>query len=509
MIPEALAAIDPRDVESLTRRLIAIPSVSPDPEGEARCGEILAAHLPADILHGIWSTRDGRPVVWAMVHGRSPRTVILLGHYDTVGVGEYTTLGAGDGAGIAFDPVRLRDRLHHLRARGFALPGDVVEDLDQESRSPGTWMFGRGALDMKSGLAAGMCALESLSRARLDGNVLWVSTPDEEHASAGMAVAAQELVRLREGRGLDYVGVLNLDYGAEPCGFHGLMGKRAVGVLVLGMPAHAGSPAEGVDAAQLAATIALGATTTPLGALADPGERPPLPSLIQLRDLKRAYDAQTAAEAIVELNVISAEVESARILRVVQGSVTAAIETWANKVRAAGGRTPLVHVHALAEVEAPFPSSTEEDSLLGARARTLEILRRRTAHLVRPAVVLFLFPPYYPPAPPRDSAVARAALKVLEHAGLPMRGRYPYISDASFVAWRGEPVDEIARHLPVLGGSYRLPHAAAAALDLDVVNFGPWGRGAHGLYERVNAPFAFGRLPGLIAAITAEACRDR
>jgi arginine utilization protein RocB len=44
-----------------------------------------------------------------------------------------------------------------------------------------------------------------------------------------------------------------------------------------------------------------------------------------------------------------------------------------------------------------------------------------------------------------------------------------------------------------------LPIAAARALDLEVINLGPWGRDAHGLYERVHAPHAFGILPGLIA----------
>ena len=68
-------------------------------------------------------------------------------------------------------------------------------------------------------------------------------------------------------------------------------------------------------------------------------------------------------------------------------------------------------------------------------------------------------------------------------------------------------MDEIARHLPGLGATYRVPQEDAAVLDLDVVNLGPWGRGAHGLYERVHAPYAFGRLPELIHAVAVAACR--
>jgi arginine utilization protein RocB len=505
-------AIDRADVEALTRRLVAIPSISPDPDGEARCGDMLASHLPADIPHGVWSTRDGRPVVWALARGRkSAKTVILLGHYDTVGTDEFAALDEDQGGSLAFDPVRLRSVLLERRALGVTMPADLAADLDEEARAPGTWMFGRGALDMKSGLAAGVGALESLSRGPLEGNVLFVATPDEEHASAGMNVAVHELVRLRAARDLDYVGVLNLDYCPEPCGFHGLMGKMAVGCLVLGTPAHAGAPGEGVDAAQLAAAIALGATTTPLTGLAEPGsnDHAPLPSLIQLRDLKQTYDAQTTAEAIVELNLISSATESTWALNVVRAVVTVACKAWASTVRAAGRQALPVDVHLVSELTHDLqPAANGEAALITARARTLELVRRRVAHVARPAVVIFLFPPYYPASAPRESAVALATRPVLAREGMPMLGRYPYISDASYVAWQGESVDDVARHLPVLGDLYRVPHAAAAALDLDVVNVGPWGRGAHGLYERVNARFAFGRLPGLIAEIAVRACSD-
>ena len=42
------------------------------------------------------------------------------------------------------------------------------------------------------------------------------------------------------------------------------------------------------------------------------------------------------------------------------------------------------------------------------------------------------------------------------------------------------------------------------SLGLEVVNIGPWGRDAHGLCERVYAPYAFETLPRLIAEIARE-----
>jgi arginine utilization protein RocB len=86
-----------------------------------------------------------------------------------------------------------------------------------------------------------------------------------------------------------------------------------------------------------------------------------------------------------------------------------------------------------------------------------------------------------------------------------MRPFYRHISDASYLAWRDEPADVVARFLPAFGREYEVPTEAAAALDLDVVNLGPWGRDAHGAFERVYAPYAFGRLPRMIVEVVRAA----
>jgi arginine utilization protein RocB len=116
-----------------------------------------------------------------------------------------------------------------------------------------------------------------------------------------------------------------------------------------------------------------------------------------------------------------------------------------------------------------------------------------------------LLPPYYPPAPPGDGPLVRAARDVLGAAGVAVNAWYPFISDASYLAWRERGADALAAHLPALGREYRLPAEDIASLDLDVVNLGPWGRDAHGLHERVRCDWTFERLPGLVAAIVRAA----
>ena len=170
-----MLAPDPARAREIAHRLIRAPSVSPDVAAETRCARVLAGFLPLGLVAGEWLTRDGRPAIWALLRGRSPRTVVMLGHYDTVDVAEYAALGD---SGVACDPEELLARFRAwMRDAGSELPARVRADLEEEERHPGTWLFGRGALDMKSGLAAGIAALEALaSGAPIDGCVLFVAT---------------------------------------------------------------------------------------------------------------------------------------------------------------------------------------------------------------------------------------------------------------------------------------------------------------------------------------------
>jgi arginine utilization protein RocB len=511
--------LDAAATRALAERLVAIPSVSPDPLGEAECIAELRAALPKAMSHGTWPTTDGRPVLWALLRGPTARTAVLLGHCDTVGVEEFAHLdGRPDGA-IAFHPEALRARMVR---EGSSVSPALRADLAEEVRTPGTWMFGRGALDMKSGLAAGVAALERLADGadRLPGSVLLVVCPDEENQSAGMEAALPRIAALRDREGLELRGLLNLDYAERAGGYAGVMGKLLVGTWVLGRPTHACAPQTGVDATQLAAEIVRRITTHP--GLADDrgGEPGPPPVALRLRDLKTRYDVQTAREAVAEFNVLIAsrplEPTLARLCRVVRQAMTGIAAAMGGMAPAAdvgsvglGSAEPAVD--RVLTVPELMRLAGSDVTLEAARSRdyrevTLSYLRglTRAARIEGPAVIVHLLPPYYPPAAPGSGALVEAARRVLDARDLPLSDFYPYISDAAYAAWRAEPVATLEPHLPALGRGYRLPHEAAAALDLDVVTVGPWGRDAHGLGERVHAPYAFGVLPDLIAEIVRE-----
>jgi arginine utilization protein RocB len=122
-------------------------------------------------------------------------------------------------------------------------------------------------------------------------------------------------------------------------------------------------------------------------------------------------------------------------------------------------------------------------------------------------VVPFLLPPYYPASLSAQGPLARAARRVCADAGVPEAGPYPHISDMSYLRWSSD-AGRMAALIPSLGGAYRLPIEAMQSLDMDVINVGPWGRDAHGLYERLHAGHAFEVLPGLIAGIAQAALAE-
>ncbi len=517
-------ALDPAAIRALAERFIRIPSVSPDVFAETEFARALLAEIPVPLERGEWRVADGRPVVWARVRGSvAPpgprRAVLLLAHYDTVGVGEFATLGLPAGERAGFDPPALRNLFLSYTSESLP-PGshELLEDLAEEKRRPGTWMFGRGAADMKSALAVALAVMASLADdPALAGDVLLVVCPDEEHASAGMLAAVGELARLREDEGLELAGALNLDYACEPVAYAGVMGKALAGIYVIGRPTHAGTPFEGVDAAQLAAAIVSRATAS--RGLVDQWEGitgvPPV--ALRLRDLKAGYNVQTAVEAEVELNLLTFARPLAETLEALRTEALAALEDLARAMRelrawvepghaAHGGEDLRSRVLLWPELVARAGEPGElfdSEGRLDPRAASLMRVRKlvRAARLAGPAVVIHLLPPFHPHAAPGDGPLVRAARSVLAGEGIEVRPFYPYITDASYVAWRGEPPEALATFMPSYGQEYRLPIQAMRALDLDVVNLGPWGRDAHGLFERVRADWAFWKLPGVLAEV--------
>jgi acetylornithine deacetylase len=147
------------DLVELTSALVAIDSVNPAlVPGGAGEGEIArfvadwarAAGLEATVLEAT----AGRPSVIVRAPGSGGgRSLVLCGHLDTVGV------------------------------EGMAAP--------HAPRADGDRLHGRGAFDMKGGLAAALIACREAAALGLAGDVVVAAVADEEHASLGVQEALE------------------------------------------------------------------------------------------------------------------------------------------------------------------------------------------------------------------------------------------------------------------------------------------------------------------------------
>ena len=219
------AGLTEPDPIALLADLVAIdsvnPSLVPGGAGESAIADYCEGWLAR---HGFETHRleatPGRPSVVGVARGRGGgRSILLDGHYDTV------TLAGYDG-----DPLTLRaegDRLH-----------------------------GRGAYDMKGGLAAAMVAAVRASRDGLRGDVLVACVADEEYASVG---TAEVLSRFTAD-----AAIVTEPTALELARFH--KGFVWFDVTVLGRAAHGSRPDLGIDAIAKAGyfLVALGEWATRL-----------------------------------------------------------------------------------------------------------------------------------------------------------------------------------------------------------------------------------------------------
>src|SRR4051812_41409571 len=138
----------------LLRELVAIdsvnPSLVPGAAGEAQIADAIATHLRRIGLDvELQDAAPGRPNVIGVLEGRQKgRSLMLCGHIDTVGV---------EGMAKPFDPIERDGRL-----------------------------YGRGAQDMKGGVAAMIDAARVIAAEGLEaGRLIIAAVVDEEYASIG------------------------------------------------------------------------------------------------------------------------------------------------------------------------------------------------------------------------------------------------------------------------------------------------------------------------------------
>ena len=540
----------PAGILGLTKRLVSIPSVTGSPQ------ENEAAQFIHELFRGspyfrehpehlrIFPAEEAglkRCAVLAFVRASRPtaRTVLLNGHFDVVG-----------SAPAAFDAEAYTGRL-----RAECLPADAAADLES-----GNWLFGRGVMDMKCGLALFIAYMLRMASRRdeFGVNLLFLAVPDEEGDSAGMRGALPHLNAFILENSLDLAAALSGEPAfwspgcegekGERVFFTGTTGKIMPVFFCLGREAHAGFCFEGISAAAIASEVVrqMEGNAEFIDRAGD--EFLPPPVCLKLKDLREAYSVTLPERAVTYFNVLTATRAPAQILgmcvKAAGTALDAAIESQRQAFRAYAERSgtkadlprrePRVcsFSEVLAALERKMGSKDAVRDMIGAFIGTLDpetdcrdkgiaVIDRAVteAGISGPAIVVGFLPPYYPHRINlRKSAgerLLRSAMETVcaeagERAGnVRLVECFTGIMDLSFMGFQGERSDllALAGNMPGWGEIYSLPMDDLLSLDVPIANAGPAGKDAHSAAERLELGFSLEesprmleRLIGLLAA---------
>lgn len=468
--------------------------------------------------------------LYLMVRGRTPRTVMLSGHYDTVATDCY-----GEHRPLAHTPEAL------TAALGSSLEGaplNASETLALDDLRSGEFLAGRGLLDMKGGVAAGLAVLERYAARpahQRPGHLLLVLSPDEEVMSRGARQVATDLPGVARRHDLDIRLGINLDAtndvtdGQEGrAAYLGTVGKVLVWTLVVGRPTHAAYPHDGTSAALIGAELLREVEGHPGFSDAAHGESSPPPVCLEWRDLRSGYDVTTPGAFWAAFNVLTHQRTPRQVLA--QFTVLASLAASRAVTRQArhARRWGSASASALAEQQPEILTFQDLRARAVTRAGEAAVCRAcnadpgapdpllatreavqalaAMADLQGPAVVIGLACLHYPhthvatadPAGDTETWLRKELRSWCSATGETVKVRpfFAGISDMSFLGHAPAMEDEAVRQQTPCPAHVHTP--PPGALQFPVINLGPWGRDYHQRLERIHQPYAFGTLPALL-----------
>ncbi|OPJ59343.1 M20/M25/M40 family metallo-hydrolase [Clostridium oryzae] len=540
------------ETEKLTIDLVNIPSVT-NSEGERRVAEKILEYINGieyfkkhkEFVWGVPIEGDkyGRMNVFALLKGKKgdyKNTIILHGHIDTVGVEDY-----GDLSSYAFDPVTLKEKLHKI-----ALSKDVKKDLES-----GDWMFGRGANDMKSGVAAHLVTLKELSKLedKLEGNILFMANPGEETQHTGMINSLDMLEKLKREHGLEYMVAINNDYTSPLYEgdtnryiYTGTVGKLLPSFYIYGSETHVGQCFEGLDPNLIAAELIkeINYNTDLCDEYNNEYTVPPI--ALKLKDLKTEYNVQTPLVSYVYFNYMIHSIAIEKVMELLFGIAERCFKnvlehldeeyrSYCKKVNLEYKKLPWVpkvttYTELYERVKNKLGDKLDEeirqiiDNMLQEDADSREIALnvvnkvRELSEDKEPEIVFFFSPPYCPHSTIRATDEAENIL--LNEIKVSVNGFvrdenipefkilqfFPSLSDSSYLKIQDnrESIETLIKNMPDWGKAYSIPVDKIKNLSIPAVNFGIYGKDAHKWTERVYKPYSFEILPKLLIHVIKE-----
>jgi len=481
--------------------LTSWPSVTGTPE-EAAFSDRLMQYLRDSGHEKVWTEAIpgdalGRSNVFSLKDSKGKdgwRTIVLAGHFDTVPFSDY-----GDLTSLALSPLALREAM----IAKLEIAGE--SPLALADLKSGDFLPGRGLLDMKSGLAAGLAAMEAY-----DGglSLLFIATPDEEDRSAGMRDAAPRIAKIAKARGLHIELVINLDAISDQddgskgrVAALGSVGKQLLTAFVVGKEAHACYPQDGANSAYIAAELVTEFELAPELAEKTGNEIAAPPTVLYAKDLKAGYNVTTPAQTFVYWNTLQHRRSGEEVLDV---SIRLAERALWRVSKKLGRKIPVLTYEGLKQL---VPESKRMEKAEELALRTdLDLPERtklQTQHvwslsgLSGPAVVLGFGSIPYPAVSLQDESLSKVIAHTAKAHGLGTVDYFPGISDMSFIGEPNGNITAAAENTPIWGTSFTLAEPAG----YPCINIGPWGRDYHHWLERLHAPYAFETLPRVLLAV--------
>ena len=461
-----------------------------------------------------------RSIVWGLVRGNGSKTVVLINHLDTVDTRDFLELRP-----IAGRPEELADELAKKD-----LDADVMADLKS-----GDWLFGRGTADMKGGAALQLALLEQYSlEENFEGNVLFLSVPDEETLSAGMRAAVNLLGLLQQEYQLEFGLLIDVETHVRhkpdsPVLYKGSIGKLMPAVYVRGVRAHIGNVFQGFNPIAVLSEIVNLVELN--GDFSDhyAGEFAPPPTWMYLRDNKKTYDVSSPYSAFGYTSILTYTSTPATILEKMKEMASQAFNVCLTRYRNAYlryyGRDPQNDWHSevytfdelFNELSASKGVDFQQawDSQLAVVSKAvraneynmtvgtellMEFLANQLPHS-RPVVIIGLEPPYYPHV---INDNLQQADETIHNLGVTLQKRYRQkyqkeltiqnfytaISDMSYASLQDaeEVIPALISNMPLWGEAYQIPLKKIANLQIPSINLGPWGKDLHMFSERIYLP---------------------
>ncbi|MEG2321840.1 MAG: M20/M25/M40 family metallo-hydrolase [Bacteroidales bacterium] len=464
--------------------------------------------------------------------GNSKKTVIMIGHTDTVGVSDYGNL-----KDYANRPYELTEMFKEV-----SLPDEVKKDLES-----GDYLFGRGLFDMKTGDAIIMAIMEEISQNinEFEGNLIFCAVCDEEGNSGGMLSCVPELVKIKEEERLDYLALLDTDYmTSEYEGdenkyvYVGTVGKLMPSFYIVGKETHVGEAFKGVDPNNISSEI-LKKINLNVDFCDKVEEEVSLPPVsLKQRDLKPEYSVQTAKTATLFFNYATHSSTPDEVLMKMKNAANEAfknvIDSLNNQYKRYTELTnreykklpfkPRVltytelYENVIKELGAKAKNHMEKfeqemlkDNSIDQRDFSLKMVEElhRLWSDKDPVVIVYFTPPYYPHIYIEGkNKKERALLDAVKNAVDNTKTKYnivykkffPYISDLSYGAAPQDPriINELKNNMPGFGSKYYLPLEDMQKLDLPVLDIGSFGKDAHKFTERIEKEYSFKVAPILV-----------